>query len=218
MTLGRTGGGGWNVKCFRVRVWGPDLAEASIMTLGRTGSGAWNSRCFRVKVRVRVWGPDLADASIMTLGRTGGGSWNVRCFRVRVWGPDLAEASIMTLGRTGGGGTGSTVSTIQSGRAKRTSKPSAAQSSSLMRFRISCAFSAVPPAAAPPPRPSRCPPRPDQAHGPPLSGVRGRGAPRSSTMEKQIVPMWLPCWAPEYAAAMTKVTIQNAATHLWIMR
>lgn len=48
-----------------------------------------------------------------------------------------------TLGRTGGGGTGSTVSTIQSGRAFLGSKPSARHSSSLMRFRISCAFSAV---------------------------------------------------------------------------
>ena len=48
-----------------------------------------------------------------------------------------------TLGRTGGGGTGSTVRIIQSGRAQAGSKPSARHSSSLMRFRISCAFSAV---------------------------------------------------------------------------
>ena len=56
-----------------------------------------------------------------------------------------------TLGRTGGGGTGSTVSSIQSGRAHLGSKPSARHSSSLMRFRISYAFSAVICAAPGPP-------------------------------------------------------------------
>jgi hypothetical protein len=47
-----------------------------------------------------------------------------------------ALLSIMTLGRTGGGGTGSTDTSIQSGRVKRVSKPSALQSSSLICDRI----------------------------------------------------------------------------------
>lgn len=57
--------------------------------------------------------------------------------------PHLELESICTEGRTGGGGTGSTVSTMKSGREKRGSKPSARQSSSLMRRRISSAFSGV---------------------------------------------------------------------------
>ena len=55
----------------------------------------------------------------------------------------LAAESIITLGLTGGGGTGSTVRIIQSGLEYLTLKPSASQSSSDMRRRISCAFSAV---------------------------------------------------------------------------
>ena len=54
-----------------------------------------------------------------------------------------ALESIITDGRTGGGGTGSTLTSIQSGRTNATSNPSARQSSSLMRRRISCAFAAV---------------------------------------------------------------------------
>ena len=48
-----------------------------------------------------------------------------------------------TPGRTGGGGTGITDMIIQSGREKRGSKPRALASSSLIRFNISSAFSAV---------------------------------------------------------------------------
>jgi hypothetical protein len=47
------------------------------------------------------------------------------------------ELSIMTEGRTGGGGTGSTDTSIQSGRVCTPSKPSTLQSSSEMRRRIS---------------------------------------------------------------------------------
>lgn len=49
----------------------------------------------------------------------------------------------MTEGRTWGGGTGSTVMTIQSGRTNLVLKPSAWQSSSEMRRRISYALAAV---------------------------------------------------------------------------
>ncbi len=49
----------------------------------------------------------------------------------------------MTDGRTGGGGTGSAHRIIQSGRTNLTLNPMTAQSSSLMRFRISYAFVAV---------------------------------------------------------------------------
>mmetsp|Transcript_6579 Transcript_6579/g.18951 ORF Transcript_6579/g.18951 Transcript_6579/m.18951 type:complete len:202 (-) Transcript_6579:536-1141(-) len=56
---------------------------------------------------------------------------------------DLLVPSIMTEGRTAGGGTGKAVSTIQAGRDHFGSNPSALQSSSLMAFRMSCAFSAV---------------------------------------------------------------------------
>ncbi len=55
---------------------------------------------------------------------------------------DLEELSIMTPGLTGGGGTGKTVMSIQSGRVYLMSNPRASQSSSLIRLRISCAFSA----------------------------------------------------------------------------
>mmetsp|Transcript_10070 Transcript_10070/g.31761 ORF Transcript_10070/g.31761 Transcript_10070/m.31761 type:complete len:270 (+) Transcript_10070:3863-4672(+) len=51
-----------------------------------------------------------------------------------------AAPSVITAGRTGGGATGSTVTTIQSGRAKRGSNPSSRASSSEMRRRISSAF------------------------------------------------------------------------------
>mmetsp|Transcript_52152 Transcript_52152/g.127338 ORF Transcript_52152/g.127338 Transcript_52152/m.127338 type:complete len:224 (-) Transcript_52152:259-930(-) len=50
--------------------------------------------------------------------------------------------SLMTAGRTWGGETGSTVMIIQSGRAKRGSRPSFSQSSSLMRLSTSRASSA----------------------------------------------------------------------------
>jgi len=55
----------------------------------------------------------------------------------------LAELSIMTEGLTGGGGTGKAVMTIQSGRTHLVLKPSAWQSSSEMRRRMSYARAAV---------------------------------------------------------------------------
>ena len=73
-----------------------------------------------------------------------GGSVNSRQRRLQPlsYARYLEELSIITPGLTGGGGTGKTVISIQSGRAYRTSNPRAWQSSSLIRFRISYAFSA----------------------------------------------------------------------------
>jgi len=56
---------------------------------------------------------------------------------------DRDAASIMTDGRTGGGGTGKAVRIIQSGRQRDGSKPSARQSPSDTRRRMSCALAAV---------------------------------------------------------------------------
>mmetsp|Transcript_103443 Transcript_103443/g.166763 ORF Transcript_103443/g.166763 Transcript_103443/m.166763 type:complete len:260 (+) Transcript_103443:541-1320(+) len=54
----------------------------------------------------------------------------------------LEPPSVIMAGRTCGGDTGSTVSTIQSGRQKRGSNPSFSQSSSVILLRISSASSA----------------------------------------------------------------------------
>jgi hypothetical protein len=51
-----------------------------------------------------------------------------------------ALLDIMTEGLTGGGGTGSTLSTNQSGRAYLGLNPSSWQSSSLMRFSMPCTW------------------------------------------------------------------------------
>mmetsp|Transcript_18841 Transcript_18841/g.58615 ORF Transcript_18841/g.58615 Transcript_18841/m.58615 type:complete len:202 (+) Transcript_18841:923-1528(+) len=96
----------------------------------------WYCTSFVYSARMCAGAPSWSCDTSLALARTISLSLCVRSSSERA--PSMA-----TEGRTGGGGTGSTVSTIQSGRAYVGSSPSSLTSSSEILRRISCTRSAL---------------------------------------------------------------------------